>query len=132
MKPIRISIDFDHCLTQPHVSQLANDLLSQGHEVWIVTSRWDNLIRLTYPDLKTNEDLFTLAKEVGVPTHRIGFTNQRPKWISLNAGGFHIHIDDKKEELNALKYYDIVKGFDCNADNFHEAVYDYLQQIKNF
>lgn len=132
MTKIRISIDFDHCLTQPHVSQLAKEFIVAGYEVWIVTSRWDNLKRLAYPDLKSNEDLFSLAKEVGVPMHRIGFTNQHPKWISLNDGNFDIHIDDSKEELRGLRYYDKVKGFDCNAENFHEAIFEYIEQIKNF
>ena len=129
---MKISFDYDHCLTQKRIQEAAITLVNKGYEVWIVTSRFDNLKRLEYPDLKTNEDVFETAKQLKIPTHRIGFTNQEPKWISLNKGKFSIHIDDDKEALKGLEYYGVVKGIDCNAENFEERLAEMIKAIENF
>ncbi|MDY3328185.1 hypothetical protein PG299_10205 [Riemerella anatipestifer] len=107
---MKISFDFDGCLSQKHIQILAKSLIDKGHEVWIVTSRLDNLKRLQYADLSSNEDVFATAEKIGIPMHRVGFTNQQPKWMLLNPSRFDIHIDDSQDELNRLAYYNLVKG----------------------
>lgn len=129
---MKISFDYDHCLTQKRIQESALTLVNKGYEVWIITSRFDNLKILEYPDLKPNEDVFETAKKLRIPTHRIGFTNQEPKWISLNKGKFSIHIDDNKRELESLKYYNVLKGIDCNAENFEEQLAETIREIENF
>lgn len=111
---MKISFDFDGCLSLKSVQEVAQSLIEKGHEVWIVTSRFDNLKRLQYPDLNTNEDIFKIAQKVGIPFHRIGFTNQLPKWMFLNPGRFDMHIDDNPDELKRLAYYHLVKGIHIN------------------
>ena len=44
-----------------------------------LTSRFDRIRRLKFKDLKTNDDIYQTAEEVGVKPSRIAFTNQEKK-----------------------------------------------------
>lgn len=129
---MRISFDFDNCLSHKRVQDIAKDLIGKGYEVWIVTSRFDNLNRLAYPDLKPNSDIYKVATELGIPQHRIGFTNQQPKWILLNKGNFSIHVDDDKKELDNLRYYGIVKGVGTSYPGWYEGLYEHIKAVEEF
>lgn len=126
---MKISFDFDGCLTLPRIQQIARDLVLAGHEVYIVTSRLDTLKRLRFPNLKDNADLFAVAKSIGIPPWRVGFTNQQQKWMSLHESGIKIHIDNDDTELHDLKYYDKVKGLSCFQDDLEEALYEYIDLL---
>lgn len=128
---IRISFDFDNCLSREPVQKAAKELVKLGYEVWIVTSRFDNITRLKYPDLKDNSDIFEVGRKIGIPPHRIAFTNQKPKWIILNQSPFLLHVDDDKKELEDLSYYNIVKGIDSNSDIFYARIMEYLKELKD-
>ena len=129
---MKISFDFDSTLTQEKIQQVAVALIKRNFEVWIVTSRFDNLQRLKFPDLKSNKDLYDLAQEIGIKPINIGFTNQQPKWILLNNSGIQVHVDDDLGELKSLAYYGIVKGFNCNSERFKEDLENYIEAIENF
>ena len=101
---MRISIDFDSCLSQPKVQELAKQLITQGHDVFILTSRFDSVRRLKFPDLASNEDLYQIAEEVGIKPHRIAFTNQQKKWIWL----LEYHSDTLAKQINIHISVDIL------------------------
>ncbi|WP_374440584.1 hypothetical protein [Epilithonimonas sp.] len=129
---MRVSIDYDNCLTQPKVQELAKKLIARGHDVFILTSRFDSVRRLKFPDLKSNEDLYRIAEEVGIKPYKIAFTNQQKKWIWLLETSIKIHIDDDKTVLKDLAYYGLVQGFDCNREDLSEAVWRYIEDLENF
>ena len=129
---MRISIDYDSCLTQPKVQEIAKQLIAQGHDVFILTSRFDSVRRLKFPDLASNEDLYRIAEEVGIKPYRIAFTNQQKKWIWLLDTSVKIHIDDDHSVLKDLAYYGLVQGFDCNRDDLTEAGWEYIEDLENF
>ena len=129
---IKISFDFDNCLELVKIQKLAKKLLANRYEVWIVTSRFEPLTRLNYPDLKDNSDIYSLAHKLGIKPYRIAYTNQHPKWVALNQSSIKIHIDDDKKEINGLEYYGLVKGFDCNSENLEESLFEYIEAIENF
>lgn len=91
----RISFDFDHTMTRKDVRSIAEHLISQGYELWIVTSRYSN-------DYAMNEKVFTTAEELGIPSQRIIFTNRVPKIEFLEGKNFLIHFDDDVDELMAI------------------------------
>ena len=132
MCKLRISLDYNNCLSQPKVQELAKQLIAQGHEVFILTSRFDSIRRLKFPDLASNEDLYQTAEEVGIKPYRIAFTNQQKKWIWLLDTGIKIHIDDDLTVLKDLAYYGLVQGFDCNREDLAEAVWKYLEDLEDF
>ena len=39
---MKVSFDFDGTLSRKDVQKLAKELVSEGHEVWIVTSRFSD------------------------------------------------------------------------------------------
>lgn len=129
---MKISIDFDNCLTQSRIKELAKLLIARGHEVFILTSRFDAIRRLKFTDLQSNADLYSIAKEVGIKPYRIAFTNQSKKWIWLLETGIKIHIDDDKSVIADLAYYGNLQGFDCNEPDLENKVFEYLDALENF
>ena len=66
---MKISMDFDSTLSRKDVQSFVINLITKGHEVWIVTSRFD-----TEPALekgwwwteKQNQKLYDVAEKVGL------------------------------------------------------------------
>ena len=129
---MRISIDYDNCLSQPKVQELAKQLIAQGHEIFILTSRFDSIHKLKFPDLASNEDLYHIAEEVGIKPYRIAFTNQQKKWIWLLETGIKLHIDDDLTVIRDLSHYQLVEGFDCNEADLEEKVFEFIGALVNF
>ena len=132
MCKLRISLDYDNCLTQPRIQELAKKLIARGHEVYILTSRFDSVRRLKFPELKTNEDLYDIAKEVGIKPFRIAFTNQQKKWIWLLETNIKIHIDDDLAVIRDLAHYGTLQGFDCNEPDLEQKVFELIGALENF
>ncbi|HPI81678.1 MAG TPA: hypothetical protein PK122_00395 [Candidatus Paceibacterota bacterium] len=109
---IKVSFDFDGTLERESVQKYAKELVERGHEVWIVTSRFGSdekyktFFMTTTPVGLTNEDLFQIASDIGIPEERIHFTNMDDKWPFLKFhDDFLWHIDDDWiENKNILKY----------------------------
>lgn len=129
---IKLSIDYDNCLSEKRIQELAKLLIARGHEVYILTSRFDAVRRLKFTDLKSNEDLYAVAEEVGIKPYRIAFTNQGKKWIWLLETGIKIHIDDDRSVIKDLAYYDNVEGFLSNEPDLENKVFEYLDALENF
>lgn len=129
---MRISIDYDSTLSQPRIQELAKLLIARGHEVYILTSRFDSVRRLKFHDLASNEDLYAVAKEVGIKPFRIAFTNQQKKWIWLLETGIKIHIDDDLSVIRDLAYYGTLQGFDCNEPDLEQKVFELIGALENF
>jgi hypothetical protein len=102
---MKISFDFDDTLTLHETQVYASDLIDRGHEVWIVTSRYDldNLDK-RWKSKQTGEpwvhqDLFKVAEWCGIPKERIHFTNRAKKAKFLEDNDFIFHLDDNDLEL---------------------------------
>lgn len=99
---MKVSFDFDGTLGRNDVQQFAKELIAEGHEVWIVTSRIS-----TKPAMekgwhwikRQNEDLYKVAESVGIPKSRIVFTEHIDKIVFLKDKGFAFHLDDDDWEL---------------------------------
>lgn len=103
---MKISFDFDNTLTRQSVQEFATDLVHEGHEVWIVTSRYseegapDNLKSRVKV---SNEDVFMVAEDCGINLNHIHFTNMEFKVNFLEENNFSIHIDDDVSELFEIR-----------------------------
>lgn len=129
---IKISLDFDGTLTEKRVQEIIQKLPENLVTLYIVTSRLGNIQRMEYPNLKSNEDIYELAEQLGIPAHRISYTNQQEKWMVLNKSGVKIHIDDDIRQVDSLNWYGIVKTFDANAENLEEDLFEYIEALQNF
>lgn len=119
MNKYKISFDFDSTLSRKDIQEFAKELINDGHDVWIVTSRC-----ATEPALekgwwwveKQNQELYDVAGEVGIPREKIIFTEHVDKIVYLEGKDFLFHIDDDSHEL-----WEIVKSGDTckvvNADH---------------
>ena len=110
MKTFKVSFDFDSTLSRKDVQRFAKELVSEGHEVWIVTSRISNeQSKLEYTSnytldriYKSNKKLFRVADNVGIKRQHIMFCNFTDKIVFLKDKGFAFHLDDDSDELIAI------------------------------
>lgn len=109
---MKLSFDFDSTLSRTDVQAFAKEMVQAGHEVWIVTSRFDNehIIKNKWLHIKDqNQKLFRVAEECGIEPEHIHFTNMDLKANFLKDRGFTFHLDDDKIELWDLS----MTGDDC-------------------
>ena len=102
---MKVSFDFDNTLSRRDVHRFATELVAEGHEVWIVTSRVSDEMANDYPAdfknrvLKSNRKLFRVADNVGINREHIIFCNFAVKLDSIAGQGFAFHLDDDPDEL---------------------------------
>lgn len=109
---MKISFDFDGVFEHKHVRIFAQELLNAGHDIWILTTRYDRRaywLNQNYFEIhRTNcyHEVIKIALETGIPIKNVLFTNYEWKADFLKNKGlvFDIHIDDNPQEVNTLKY----------------------------
>ena len=106
---MNVSFDYDDTLSRREFRLFANDLITSGHDVWIVTMRFENKTamlrhfkRKNMP-WKGNADIFLVARKLNIPASRIIFTNWRWKSEFLKDGKFIWHLDDCPHTLRDIK-----------------------------
>lgn len=113
----RLSFDYDGTMSDNYkVRQFAKKLVEDGHEVWIVTARYEDIANYNRQfcamyDIdnveKQHLDLFVKAKWCGIPLSRIHFCNMNPKvefFIEEQRRGrlFLWHLDDDPAEIEDI------------------------------
>lgn len=126
---MKVSIDFDRTLTREDVQSFAKELVQEGHEVWIVTSRIDDDTALDnnyHWIIPQNKKLYEIAKECGI--ENIKFTCMDYKSHFLKGKSFSFHLDDEQLELDE---FDNIKC-DCQGINVNYPMWKELcKQILN-
>lgn len=97
MKKLKISFDFDSTLAENRMQKLAKKFIDKGADVWVTTSRLDNM--LGRPEW--NRDLYSVANKLNIPTDKIQITNGADKYLFLK--GFDIHFDDSIIEIELIE-----------------------------
>ena len=98
---IKCSFDFDGTLELLPIQEYARELIEKDKvEVWVTTSRFGDdekykrfFFTSTNVDL-TNNDLWAVIQELGIPKERVHFTDMDDKWRYIKEMGFLWHIDD--------------------------------------
>ena len=125
---MKVSFDFDSTLSRKDVQDFAKELVNNGHEVWIVTSRFDDESAMSknWHWIKgQNQKLFDVAEECGIKRQNIHFTCMEPKSIFLKDKGFVFHLDDDDIEL-----MEIIESKDsCRA--IHVEHFEWKETCKN-
>jgi hypothetical protein len=104
---MKVSFDFDGTLNKFGIQEFAKELITQGIEVWIVTSRWPDTPQ--HPVL--NDDLFEVADELDISRERIVFTCYEHKAdYFLKHPNFVFHLDDDWIEIKVMEEKCKVKG----------------------
>ncbi len=113
---MKASFDFDSTLDRKDVQQFAKELVNDGVEVWIVTSRCTTEYATEkgwhWID-KQNRKLFRVADNIGVKREHIIFTCFQMKSEFIKDKGFVFHLDDDSDELIAI----LESGDSCKPVN---------------
>lgn len=104
----KISFDFDDTLSNVTVQRYAYMFVNAGHDVHIVTSRMSNE-RSGSPTW--NDDLYVVAKSVGIDTENIHFCNLKPKDVFFKDNeDFLFHLDDDSDDVDVINRNTSVTG----------------------
>lgn len=106
--PETVSFDYDNTLTHPKIQRMAKIHLNAGDNVHIVSSRLSEMYDLDKNFIGTidNEDVYELAKELGIPKENIHFTDQQLKLETLIKIGSSLHYDDDVIEIDDINRSD--------------------------
>ena len=121
---MKVSFDFDHTLSRKDVQAFAKQLVDEGHEVWIVTSRFSDEAakeKKWHWIEGQNQKLFDVAEDCGIKKENIQFTCMESKSIFLKDKGFIFHLDDDDIELMDIfenNKFDQNKCFPVHVDHF--------------
>jgi hypothetical protein len=98
-----ISVDFDSTLTRKDVQEYVLELITAGIDVWVVTSRYDDLHGHLWASNANNDGLFSVTDSLGIPRHKVRFTNTQSKSIYLANTHIIWHLDDDPIELLEMR-----------------------------
>ena len=98
MKQI-VTFDFDGTLEKKHVQEYAKELIDRDIDVWILTTRYDELHKHRYKANPTLDDLYIVSDMLGLPRWKIRFTCMEFKAIYLKETNVIWHLDDNYEEF---------------------------------
>lgn len=100
---MKVSFDFDGTLEFQDVQNYAKELIDLGHEVWVVTTRWDENHKHKYFPNASLDDLWEVVDRIGIPRHQVRFTCMEWKYLYLDGSHFVWHLDDNPEEFSKAK-----------------------------
>lgn len=117
---MKVSFDFDSTLSRKAVQKVAKELIKEGYEVHIVTSRFENPMHYADPRFQTlgHKDLFRVCYYLNIPRERIHFMNMEDKFVFFfDNKDFLFHLDDDIEEIELINYETPVKGILCDFNS---------------
>lgn len=109
-----VTFDFDSTLSHKIVQDFAKSLILKGFEVWVLTSRYDEIHKHKYRHNPTNEDLYKVTDRLGIERTKIRFQCMRPKAEYLFGTNVIWHLDDDYVEVNEINSKTDTKGIDVN------------------
>jgi FMN phosphatase YigB (HAD superfamily) len=114
MQSKKISFDFDGTLVDDFYGELndkkdeiqktCRDLIDMGHEVHIVTKRFDEANK-NYGKKNEHVEVFELAEKLGIKKENVYFTNREWKYNKLKALGINVHFENSKNEVDQIRTY---------------------------
>ena len=98
-----VTFDFDGTLSRKDVQEYALELISKGVDVWVVTSRYDELHKHRYQINPTNDDLWEVIDRLNIPRWKVRFTCMEWKALYLFHTNSVFHLDDNNEEFFEMR-----------------------------
>ena len=127
---MKISFDFDNCLSESYIQLLAKSLVDSGNDVWVITARGiffggiesEKYLRVF------NSDIVKVCEEIGIDLSKVIITGGSLKYDYYINGKFDLHFDDDWEEVLEIN----IRGGNAvlvNPD--YEAIYTEMQYRNN-
>lgn len=127
MKQI-VTFDFDNTLSRKDVQEYAKSLIERGKDVWVLTSRYDELHKHLYTPNPTNEDLYRVTDGLGIPRDKIRFQCMRPKAEYLARTKVCLHIDDDFFELDNINLSTSTRAISVDDSDYIMLCESYLSR----
>lgn len=122
-----VSFDFDSTLSRKDVQEYAKELTQRGIDVWVVTSRYDELHKHRYPHNPTNNDLWQVIDELNIPRWKVRFTCMESKSNYLMHTKTVWHLDDDTVELYEMRYNKCqTTGISVNSGSWKQKCERYI------
>jgi len=90
---LSVSMDFDGVLSIPSVEEFARELIEDGVDVWVTTSRHAD---------GNNTDLLKVADRLDIPFDNIIYTDGEDKAEFLPMNFYIFHLDDEPHVINSI------------------------------
>lgn len=99
----KVSFDFDGTLEFQDIQEYAKELVNRGVEVWIVTTRYEDLSNYNNFNV-SHTDLYKALEYTGIKKEHVHFNNMEYKYTFFKDKSFAFHLDDNPDELRYLRY----------------------------
>lgn len=118
-----VTVDFDSTLSRKDVQEYVKGLVNKGIDVWVVTSRYDELKAPRWVNVHENytynQDLWGVVDRLGIPRWKVRFTCMKSKADYLTGTRVIWHLDDDEIEIEAIADQCInTKGILVTFDNW--------------
>ena len=140
-----ITVDFDSTLSVKEVAEFVKELIQKyGIDVWILTSRYDEIHKHNYAINPTNNDMYAYLdvnfnyimsfsdmpfSDMPFPKHKIIFTNMKDKADYLKDTNILCHLDDDQQELFLIGKLTKVIPIDVTRNDWEKKVLKLLSDI---
>jgi len=117
---MRITIDWDGTLEKQSVQERIKQLIDDGIDVWILTTRFPPETNDNW--FNVNQILFETAVQLGIPKEKIVFTSWvwKYNWLNENLDVI-LHLDDSFQEINNILRYSKTLPISVHSSNwFHK------------
>ena len=116
---IIVTFDFDGTLSRKDVQEYAIELIEKGIDVWVLTTRYDELHKHRYVLNPTNDDLWEVIDNLNIPRWKVRFTNMEWKANYLLHTKVLFHLDDNYNEFFEIRKLKCkTLGIQVNCGNF--------------
>ena len=115
-----ITVDFDGTLSRADVQKYVKRLIFHGHDVFVLTSRYDDLHARNHSLNPQNKDLYDVASACYIPPHRVIFMNMRSKYEYLFNSIVDIHIENDSLEIEEIQHLTGINCIDVNKKDWIE------------
>ena len=88
-----VSMDYDDTLSTNRGKKIAQQLISKGVDLHIITRRQET----------AGDAVYKTAEELSIPRNKVHFTNGKLKWETIKRLGITKHYDNNSKELDAIK-----------------------------
>lgn len=108
----RVCFDFDSTLSRPDIQEFAQEIINEGVECWICTTRYTSFF----------SEVHEVAEGLGIEKHHIIFTNMKDKveFFRGKDDWFLWHLDDNFVELNQINKETNIVGISSLSGNWRQ------------
>lgn len=125
-----VTFDFDGTLSRKDVQEYALELISKGIDVWVVTSRYDELQKHRYKINPTNDDLWEVIDRLNIPRWKVRFTCMDYKASYLLHTNSIFHLDDNCDEFFEMRKIKCkTKGIQVKSTSFKNKCNRIIKKI---